>query len=554
MGSRRAITLGTVRPSLAILAVCLALFVITLPGALSAQPSRSATTESRDAGADTEDLVDPGSPRASMAQFVSLARQNRWPEAARFLDLTRAQSGDGARLAAELKEVIDRHFWLDPTALSSQPFGDPNDGLPPRTDEIGRVRGPSGTLEPIRISRRENSNGPKWSFTRQTVSRIDVWYDQLDARWARERLPAWLRAIGPRELLRWQWAALPVIALGALAVSRLFVSIALGLFTFFMRRRDGDFDPALPRGAAGPLSALLAIPFVHAAVAELGLYAPARSFVTGLLRAGLFVAIFWGLWRSVALLSQAVLESPWARTRPGSVTLVPLGARVLRIVIFALSVTAILSALGYPVASLLAGLGIGGLALALAAQKTGEHLFGSVAIGLDQPFRIGDYIKVEDFAGTVESVGLRSTRLRTVDRTVITIPNGKLADLRIENFSPRDRFHLYSTFGLAHDTPSTKLTAVLESLRAVLVDHPSRWPDELWVGVKELTTDAVVVEARVWFTVDSFEVFHALRTEVLLSLLSVIERSDVRLAYPARSVFITHQRGHGAPATGESGH
>ena len=535
-----------VRRPLALTLAPWALALCAITTEAHAQPGRPRPTEARDAGAEPEEPPDPGSPRASMTRFVALAREGRWSDAARYLDVPRSREAEAPLLATHLKEVLDRNFWLDPAALSVEPLGDPTDGLPPRTDEVGRVRGPSGALEPVRVARHDYPDGPRWVFTRYTVSRVDVWYAQLDGRWAREHLPGWLRASGPRELLLWQWAALPLIALVALALGRLVIAVALNLVTRALRRRQPDFDVALTRGPAGPLSALVAVPLCHAAVAELGLYPPAQSFVTGLLRAGLFVALFWGLWRSVALLSQAVLDSPWGRSRPGSVTLVPMGARVLRILIFALSVTAVLSALGYPVASLLAGLGIGGLALALAAQKTGEHLFGSVAIGLDQPFRVGDFIKVEDHMGTIESVGLRSTRMRTLDRTVVTIPNGKLADLRVENYSARDRFHLHCILGLARSTTAERARAVIQSLRDTLLAHPLIWEDDLWVAVKEISSDAVVVELRAWFKVTAFDDFHPIRTELLLRFLEVVEAAGAELAYPTRTVQLV---GSPAPST-----
>ena len=119
-----------------------------------------------------------------------------------------------------------------------------------------------------------------------------------------------------------------------------------------------------------------------------------------------------------------------------------------KLVVGAIALMVALSALGYPVTSVIAGLGIGGVALALAAQKTVENLFGSVSILADQPFQVGDTIRVDTVEGTVETIGLRSTRMRTVDRTLIIIPNGKLADMRIESLGPRDRMRFATRLSL----------------------------------------------------------------------------------------------------------
>jgi len=148
-----------------------------------------------------------------------------------------------------------------------------------------------------------------------------------------------------------------------------------------------------------------------------------------------------------------------------------------------MGVVAVLSELGYPVASLIAGLGIGGLALALAlaAQKTVENLFGAFSIGVDQPFQEGDFVRIEDFVGTVESVGLRSTRIRTLDRTLIIMPNGKLADMRIETFSVRDRMRLSCVIGLVYSTTETQMRQVLTGLEARLRAHPKIWAETVVV-------------------------------------------------------------------------
>jgi len=143
-----------------------------------------------------------------------------------------------------------------------------------------------------------------------------------------------------------------------------------------------------------------------------------------------------------------------------------------------------LAQLGVSVASLVAGLGIGGLAVALGAQKTLENLFGTLSIGVDQPMREGDFVKLYDFLGTVEQIGLRSTRIRTLDRTIVTIPNGELANQRIESYTARDRLRLATTIGVVYQTTSQQMRAILGELEAILRRHPKIWPDGLAVEVQ----------------------------------------------------------------------
>lgn len=492
------------------------------------------TTAVEAAPSAAEELVSQDSPRASMTRFLTAARAARWDEAARYLDLPRSREGDAPRLARELLEVLDRQVWIDPSALSNDPQGDPGDRLPARTDEVARLQGPTGATEPVRITRRTLHDEVRWVFTRQTTARIEAWYGGLEGRWIRERLPAWSLRRSARHLLVWQWIALPLLALASLLLARVLATLTNRAASRAVHRVWPDLAEALHERALGPVTGLWMVPVFGLGADAMNLYPPAAQALSGVVRAALFVAVFWGVWGSVGVLSHALLGSAWARAHPSSETLVPLGMRVLRVLVVALAVTAVLSALGYPVVSLVAGLGVGGLALALAAQKTGEHLFGSFAIGLDQPFRVGDTVKIEDHLGTVESLGLRSTRIRTLGRTVVTIPNGKLADLRIENYTLRDSFFFNPKLALAPGTAPETVEAILAALRETLEAHPDRAPDEPNVFVHSVTAESVVVEAQGWIRAESWAVYLPLRTALYLRVLRVARDHGATLAAPIR--------------------
>jgi MscS family membrane protein len=218
--------------------------------------------------------------------------------------------------------------------------------------------------------------------------------------------------------------------------------------------------------------------------------------------------------------------------------------------VIALSLTALLNDIGYPVASLLAGLGIGGLALAFAAQKTLENLFGSVSISIDRPFQVGDFVRVEGgLLGNVEHLGLRSTRIRTLDRTIVTIPNGKLADQRIETFAPRDRCRLSFTLGLVYATTAAQMRAVLAGVETLLRAHPRVWPEGISVRFVGLSPSTLDVEVVAWFATADWNEFQAIRQDVLLAVMDVVERAGTAFAFPTQTVQL--QGGEdGAPRAG----
>jgi MscS family membrane protein len=216
-----------------------------------------------------------------------------------------------------------------------------------------------------------------------------------------------------------------------------------------------------------------------------------------------------------------------------------LGARVFKVAIAALGLVAILSALGYPVASLVAGLGLGGLAFALAAQKTVENLFGAFSIGVDQPFREGDFVKVDDFVGTVEAIGLRSTRFRTLDRTIVTLPNGRLADMRLESFAVRDRLRLAAVVGLVYQTTRAQMLDVLAGFERALRSQPKIWPDALTVRFSGLGASSLDVEVMAWFETSDWSEFQRIREQVLLDFMAVVEAAGSGFAFPTRTIHLT---------------
>ncbi|HKE15947.1 MAG TPA: mechanosensitive ion channel family protein, partial [Kofleriaceae bacterium] len=402
-----------------------------------------------------------------------------------------------------------------------------------------------GQPEPVRIVH-HSAGGARWVFSRATVDRVDEWYGHLDHRWVLEHLPDPLLRSGPGGLLYWQWLALPVVLLFAWAIGWLLSRVTRRVLTRITSRTAITWDDEVLRRVPGPLTLAWTLALLYVAFPWLALSQPAQELVDRLLRAAFFVAFFWALARSIDVLRQMIAASPWAGQHPASRSLLPLGARVGKVLVFAIALVALLSELGYPVASLVAGLGIGGLAVALAAQKSLENLFGAFAIGGDQPFREGDTVRIEDFVGTVELIGLRSTRIRTLDRTIITIPNGKLAEMRLESLAARDRMRLSCRLGLVYGTSAHQMREVLAGLERALREHPKVWPDALTVRFTELGEWALHVDVMAWFQTD-WDEFQLIRQEMLLAFLGVVERAGTSFAFPTRTIHTMPDAPAGAP-------
>jgi MscS family membrane protein len=211
-------------------------------------------------------------------------------------------------------------------------------------------------------------------------------------------------------------------------------------------------------------------------------------------------------------------------------------SRFGKTVVAAFALIALFSELGYPVTTLLAGLGVGGIAVALSAQKSLENLIGAFAIAMDQPFREGDFIRVDGMLGTVELIGMRSTRIRTVDRTLVSIPNGKLSEMRIETFAARDRVRMGFTFGLTYTTTEAQLRGVINDFNELLSKSPKIWPDGRSVRFVGLGDSSLNIEAGCLFGTSDFDEFAKLREDVLLGLMKIVEQHGAAFAMPTRTI------------------
>jgi MscS family membrane protein len=527
-------------PCCALWACSLAVLLLFAAVGAQAQPPQvggaaAVATGEADAGVEPEEMVARDSPRASITDFHALARAGDYESAAGYLELASEDKALGPELARKLKAVLDREAWVDPDSLSPLPTGNLQDSLPGLTDELGQIEGPDGLPQPVRIVRRRR-DGVRWVFSAATVSRIEGWYERLEDRWMLEHLPKPLLRVGPRELMWWQWLALPLLIVTSLLVGMGLSKVTEKLLCKLAAHSSTSWDDAMVARMKRPFTLWWMLAVAYLILPFLALYEPAEEFVLGTMHTLFLVGLFWALARIIDVGAEAVFRSPWATTRAAAGSLVSLGARVAKVAVVVIAAVALLSELGYPVASILAGLGVGGLAVALAAQKTVENLFGAFSIGADQPFREGDLVRVDDFVGNVELIGLRSTKFRTADRTLISIPNGKLADMKLETFAVRDRLRFAAIVGLSRSTTAQQLRQVMEGFESLLKSQPKLFQNSANVRFEKFGPSSLDLDVSAYFDTRDFGEFQLIRQELLLQFMQVIERAGTSLALPATSV------------------
>jgi MscS family membrane protein len=355
-------------------------------------------------------------------------------------------------------------------------------------------------------------------------------------------MPEHLQRYGPADLMWWQWLAVPALLVLALVLGRLLGAFTSAALHRLFLRTPTEWDERLLRRTSPALTLLWAVAVAAALLPWVALLPEARRSAHSLLGGVATVAVFWALWRSVDVWAQFLMDRPWAAESPSARSLLSATRNFAKVFVAIGGVVATLAALGYPVATVLAGLGIGGIALAFGAQKTIENLFGSISLAADQPFRVGDFVKIEDFTGNVERIGMRSTQIRTLDRTLISLPNGKLADMRIEDFASRDRIRFAATVSLVYGTSEAQVRQVVEGIESMLRASPKVWPEPVVAKLAGFSPSSLDVEVLCWFQTNDYGEFRELRQEALLGIMRIVEEAGTSFAYPTQTLHVVGPR------------
>jgi len=513
-------------------ALCLA-----LPRAASAQLIQQLLGK-KAAAADTGKQVSvtaPDSPRASLSAFLAYAQAGDYTRAAQYLDVPEAERAQSKQLAREFSIVLDRYVYIDLDAISGASLGDTTAGTPQGMQQIGTIPGPGGRSDPVRLVRQARGGEVRWVFSRSTVANIPKWYHQLPDRWTLEHLPSWLLGTGPLGILWWQWLALLLVLVVSFAIGMLLGRLARGALGILAKRTKTHWDDGISTALRGPFRLAAMLVVVLFLLPWLSLNANVSRHVGTLVNAGFTIALFWALWRVIDIWRQVMSVSGWAMhsTSRGLLTLV---SRLSKMVIGIFGFVSLLATLGYPVAAIIGGLGIGGLAVALAAQKTLENLFGAFAIGGDRLFREGDLVTIDTVTGTVESIGLRSIRIRTADRSVVSMPNAKVADSRIETFAPRDRIRFACVLALVYETTADQMRTVITEVETMLKGEKRVGPESVAVFFLQLNTSSLDIQVLAQVLTTDGNEFNNIRQDLLLKIMDVVQRSGTSFAFPTQTV------------------
>jgi MscS family membrane protein len=351
-----------------------------------------------------------------------------------------------------------------------------------------------------------------------------------------QALPAWLRAPLAGQA-GWKWIGL-VLALGVFAL--------LLRLAYRLSRWGGDRHPFLHALAEAALPAflLLATPAIaYLTRVQLNFIGNVGSAIELTATAVMFLASAWIAWRVAPVVAEAIIASP--RIAPESIDahLIRICARLIGIIAGAALLAAGADRLGVPLYGVLAGLGVGGVAIALAAQPTIENLIGGLSLFADKPIRVGDFCKYGDGLGTVESIGIRSTRIRGTDRTLTTIPNAVLSKMPVVNLTKRDRMLIRSDISVRYGTSPEQLRYLLVKIREMLLAHPRIHPEPARVCFTGFGAFSLNIEVFAYVTTSDWAEFLGIREDVFLRIVDIVEQSGTGFALPSQTLYFARDGG-----------
>jgi MscS family membrane protein len=511
---------------------------LQIPGLGSSQPAAAPSQPAAPA-----DTLGRDSPRGCVLGFIKAAQDEKYDVAVQYFQSpARKQlvsSEEEKELVNQLLTVLNQKFAASLEFISRDPQGRLDDGLPPDQERVGGV---PGVLEafPILLVRHEDEQGHKiWLFSRRTLDQLPEYYDSLQFPEFEKRIPKTLVTYRLLAMPFWQWIAILLFIPIALVLGRLSTLVLELVMKYWRKTRH---LPPLPRTTLlgmGPATLAFAALFHFYFVGYIGTSLLYRFYYRRILSIFLAFAFYWILTRVTRFLSSRIGANLTSRGRLAERSIVSLVRRFIEVVIFLFVSLLVLHSLGVDVTTALAGVGIGGLALGLGAQKTFENMFGGVSVLFDKVIQVGDVCKINNQTGVVEDIGLRSTRLRTLERTLLLIPNGIMASATVENLRFRDKYLCQQILRLRYDLSPDHVRYVLEEIRRLLLDNPKVEDSSARARFLRFADYALEIEIFCYILEGAYTAYLATQEDLLLHVMAALEKSGAVVALPTQTTFVT---------------
>lgn len=482
------------------------------------------------------DDFDRGNPRSMAKAFDLAIRDHDWETAAEYLDLRNLpremRPPDGPALAEDLAAVLDRTLWIDLDSISAKPEGRLDDGLPKYRERVGVIDTPDGKVE-VLLQRVPRGDGVSiWKVSNHTVKDIPLlrshFHDGPLAEYAKALVPD-VRVFG-FELWR-----LTLMA-GLLFLAFLVAWTVSSVLAFFVRRSGTAFAGRCADFVNGPIRLMILVALYRGAIDLLGPTLELRALLSA--QTLPILVCSWAVLRGFDLFFDHLIEQMRNRQEAGLVVFARPIRNATRVVVVLLAGLIWLENLGFSITTLMAGVGVGGVAIALAAQSSMEDVLGAITVFASRPVRIGDFCRFGTAHGTVEEIGLRRTRIRTLDDSIVSVPNAQLAKQVLENYGERSKFRYSPYLALRLDTSPEQLRFLLVELRRVLYAHPRVLEEPTRVRFARFGSHALEIDVLAYVDVPSYGDFLEVAEDLNLRVMEVVERAGTALTVPAQATVI----------------
>jgi MscS family membrane protein len=483
-------------------------------------------------------------PRATVLNFLKYAHRGDFKTAAKFLQLSAIrQNQGGEELARELLTLMDTNLRASIGTMSDSPEGYLDDDPDPNLEVVGQfvVSDQQATFFLVRVF--QDSTGPIWLVSAQTLTHVPLLYKSAGSPALDRYLPSALAEASFFGISLGRWLALllsiPLALLLGSAVGR--------LAAWLWRRRPHSTQPGSRFSVLSfhkPISVILAVLLHGGFVFFIGIPLYYRVYYFRLLVALLVLSSAW--------LGSNILEGVHRRsvlrTKDREVrSFLQLIHQLLRVSLFCVAVLVVLAFLGIDTKAILAGVGIGGIAVALAAQKTLENLFGGITLVMDKVFAVGDDCLISDRQVTIRDIGLRSITMSTREGTEISFPNGMLSQNSIENLSRRTKFLISSILSISYESSLAQFAEALTQVRTILTSHHRVEHESARFCLSRLSPLGYEVELSAYVLGADIAEFSAIREDVLVRIMKILESVGAILAIPTQVSYVSKGSPTGQP-------
>jgi MscS family membrane protein len=464
--------------------------------------------------------------------FLRAAEAKNYAKAAQYLEGNRSEK-EGEELALQLKYLLDLGLSTSINDLSRSPTGNSEDTQRVSRELVGTVKTPRGNMDVLLDLIKRPDEPPIWLFSKETLRQVPAIYASVQHKGAEEYFPEWATRITFLSVPLWRWGTFLLIGLLSLVLASLVTRLTLWVLRLSLRKTTtGDVEAGVLR-LRGPVFGLI-LAIALRVVAGYAITALSRHNWDVLATVAAWFSGAWLLARLTDLLvayqrGRYLRQMQWER-----VTMIGLAGRFFKILIGIILGLLLLRMAGVDVSAVLAGLGIGGVALALAAQSTLADLFGGLSVVLRGAVRVGDFCQIDGTVGTVEDIGVSAVSVRTLSRSMVSIPNSKVAQVKPENFTMRDQYLIQHAFTLRFDTPYRVVKTVLGQFTEALMAHPEIVKDSARATLINLTASGPQIEVFAYFRRPGADwaTFLGEQEKIILKMLRIVEEEGTSLAAP----------------------